>query len=236
VTSSRSLMTSYMPVWMAAGEFFFPTSLLSCCCHSAPAFALSARQASYGFARLCSSFSSASPSFFSPIRQQAILKMISSITHYPDMVYGTNGFCTELMREFSGQVIGKRGAAGVYLSGVVRGSIGCAVKIDDGAMGPQYNVTMELLHWLWGQNKLQSCPSLLSSEEEENQASNGDDSSHGWPNKQEGKDLKQRFDNLERFRVTPSYNSMGLLVGHTRCVEGLFSSEEGSIQPVAERL
>jgi hypothetical protein len=148
--------------------------------------------------------------------------MISAVTRHPEMVYGTNGFCTELMKEFSGRVIGKRGAAGVYLSGVVGGGIGCAVKIDDGAMGPQYNVTMELLHWLWGQNKLQSppLPALRCSSREEGE---------GQGDQQSNEDLlRQKFESLERFRVAPSCNSMGVLVGATRCVEELFPQLESN--------
>lgn len=125
------------------------------------------------------------------------------------------------MKEFSGQVIGKRGAAGVYVFGIVGAGIGCAVKIEDGTTGPQYNVTMELLHWLWRQNKLPT-PSLLSTEEEENQRSNTDE---GFGGEGKVKDLKQIFQNLERFRVTPSCNSMGILVGTTHCVEGLFARD-----------
>lgn len=121
------------------------------------------------------------------------------------MVYGNNGFCTELMRQFSGRVIGKRGAAGVYLSGVVGQCIGCAVKIDDGTMGPQYNVTMEFLHWLTKHNKL--LPPRVN---------------EGETDSKDLKDLQLILNNLEKYRVTQSLNSMGIHVGDTKCIDGLF--------------
>jgi hypothetical protein len=160
---------------------------------------------------------------FTPLRHRAILRMISAISHHPDMVYGTNGFCTELMKEFSGKVIGKRGAAGVYLTGIVGEGIGCAVKLEDGSMGPQYNITMELIHWLVRRQKLTE-----QQTEEENQLSRGnvDDPSSSTGPGPGSVTVERKLQNLERFRVTPSYNSMGVLVGHTRCVKRLFPLKE----------
>jgi L-asparaginase II len=56
-------------------------------------------------------------------------------------------FCTELMTAGGGRVIGKLGAAGVYLCGIVGEGVACAVKIDDGTRGPQYTVTAAFLLW-----------------------------------------------------------------------------------------
>lgn len=126
--------------------------------------------------------------------------MIRAITTYPEMVYGNNGFCTELMREFKGNVIGKRGAAGVYMSSIVNHHIGIAVKIDDGTMGPQYNVTIGCLKYLYF-NYLHNQNNL--SEDERNE-------------------ILLILQKLQRFDITPSINSMGIQVGITKCNDELF--------------
>lgn len=166
---------------------------------SAPAYALTARQASLGFARLVSS---QSHSFFSSSRSSAIQRMIHSITTYPEMIYGVNGFCTELMKDFHGDVIGKRGAAGVYFSGLVKHHIGIAVKVDDGTMGPQYNITMNCLKYLY-LNYLSKNQKL---------------------NEKERNEVELILQQLKRFEITPSINSMGIEVGVTKCNEEIFSS------------
>jgi hypothetical protein len=152
--------------------------------------------------------------------------MISAISRHPDMVYGTNGFCTALMTEFSGRVIGKRGAAGVYLTGIVGEGIGCAVKIEDGSMGPQYNVTMEFIHWLVRRNKLRPSSAPFVAEENHQGGNAGDENQLVPAAELNIKEFTRKLRNLEKFRVTPSYNSMGVFVGQTQCVEGLFPLEE----------
>ena len=47
----------------------------------------------------------------------------------------------------AGAVIGKVGAAGVYLTGIVGHGVACAVKMDDGTRGPANNVTMGFIVW-----------------------------------------------------------------------------------------
>ena len=126
--------------------------------------------------------------------------MIQAITNSPEMIYGSNGFCTELMKEFNGDIIGKRGAAGVYMTGMINHSIGIAVKIDDGTMGPQYNVTMNCLKFIYF-NYLQRNNNI---------------------NETEINEIVLKFQRLERFFITPSFNSMGILVGETKCPENLF--------------
>ena len=53
-----------------------------------------------------------------PEKQFSIQKIISAISNHPHMVWGTAGFDTALMLHYKGKVIGKRGAAGVYVSGI----------------------------------------------------------------------------------------------------------------------
>lgn len=149
---------------------------------------------------------------FSQTRAAAIQRVLSAVSNAPSMVYGTNGFCTELMTSLSGRVVGKRGAAGVYFSGAVGLSIGCAVKIDDGTMGPQYNVTMHILRAILTR-RLSNDSAVASGEgvdyvrEEDHMVETG---------------LAQ----LEKFFVTPCLNSMGRLVGHTACCDS-----EGRLLP-----
>ena len=50
----------------------------------------------------------------------------------PEMVAGTGGFCTALLRAAEGSLIGKVGAEAVYCVGVKGRDLGIAIKVDDG--------------------------------------------------------------------------------------------------------
>lgn len=52
---------------------------------------------------------------------------------HPEMIAGTGGFCSELIRGGRGRLIAKLGAEGVYCIGVMDQDIGVAIKVDDGA-------------------------------------------------------------------------------------------------------
>lgn len=100
---------------------------------NAPNYAMNARQAAIGYARM------SDPVILiphNPTRQAALVKMIAAITKHSYMIYGEKGYCTDLMTQMEGAVIGKRGAGGVYMTGFVGRGVGCAVKIDSGVMGP----------------------------------------------------------------------------------------------------
>ena len=67
----------------------------------------------------------------------------------PEMVAGTNGFCTELIRHTHGKLIGKLGAEAVYCIGFKDRDLGIAVKIDDGDYHrPLYPAVMSVLKQL----------------------------------------------------------------------------------------
>jgi len=68
-----------------------------------------------------------------------------AVTTYPEMVAGTKRYCTDLMRVAKGKVIGKTGADGVYSMAIPQKGLGICIKIDDGRMGPQYNVAQQVL-------------------------------------------------------------------------------------------
>jgi len=59
-------------------------------------------------------------------------RIFTSMNNSPEMVAGTGGFCTELIKNTHGKLIGKLGADGVYCIGVKEMNLGIAVKIEDG--------------------------------------------------------------------------------------------------------
>ena len=67
-----------------------------------------------------------------PELKTACDRIFSSMNNHPEMVAGTNGFCTELIKNTHGKLIGKIGADGVYCVAVKGMDIGIAIKIEDG--------------------------------------------------------------------------------------------------------
>lgn len=59
-------------------------------------------------------------------------RIFKAMNNAPEMVAGTNGFCTELIKNTHGKLIGKLGAEGVYCIGVKGMDLGIALKIEDG--------------------------------------------------------------------------------------------------------
>jgi L-asparaginase II len=72
-------------------------------------------------------------------------KIVSAVKKYPELVAGTHRYCTDLMKITNGRIIGKTGADGVYCLSIPEKKWGISIKIDDGKMGPQYQVAQELL-------------------------------------------------------------------------------------------
>lgn len=58
--------------------------------------------------------------------------IFKSMNSHPEMIAGTNGFCTELIKNTHGKLIGKIGADGVYCLAVKGMDVGIAIKIEDG--------------------------------------------------------------------------------------------------------
>lgn len=77
---------------------------------------------------------------------------------YPELIGGKGRFCTELMAAFGSVLIGKVGADGCYAIGMrpnrtarlfgAEGSIGFAVKIEDGNLNILYAAVLEILRRL----------------------------------------------------------------------------------------
>ncbi len=74
----------------------------------------------------------ANPSGLSQEYRVACARMFGAMQAAPEMVSGTAGFCTELMRYTGGRLMAKLGAEAVYCVGVKDRNIGIAVKIEDG--------------------------------------------------------------------------------------------------------
>lgn len=166
------------------------------------------RQAAIGYARL----SHPADHFQNnPTRLAAISRMIRCITMNAYMVYGENGYCTALMREMCGSVIGKRGAGGVYMTGVVGQGVGCAVKIDGGVMGPQYCVAQSFLHWY---RVKYGCFCTNT----------GADTTRC----EECLPCEEKMNRLSSFMDVPVLNAMSSVVGNIKCNSLVFKNADSS--------
>ena len=72
-------------------------------------------------------------------------RIVKAVTQYPLLVAGSNRYCSDLMRITNGRIVGKTGADGIYCLSIPHKKWGIAIKIDDGKMGPQYQVAQEIL-------------------------------------------------------------------------------------------
>lgn len=77
--------------------------------------------------------------------EKATERILSAIAENPIMIAGTKRYCTDLVAVTKGRIIGKTGADGIYSIAVPERKWGITIKIDDGRMGPQYNVAQALL-------------------------------------------------------------------------------------------
>lgn len=66
----------------------------------------------------------------------------------PQMVSGTDGFCTRLIASTKNTLIGKVGAEGIYCVGIKNKNIGIAIKIHDGSMKVLPPVVLQILDQL----------------------------------------------------------------------------------------
>ncbi len=63
---------------------------------------------------------------------EACTRVFRAMVNHPEMVSGTGGFCTELIKNTHGKLIGKIGAEAVYVVGIKNQQLGIAVKLEDG--------------------------------------------------------------------------------------------------------
>ena len=85
------------------------------------------------------------PESFDTRFEKACRRIVDAMTGCPEMVSGSGGFCTELMRHTGGKLIGKVGANGVYCVGSKENGLGLAVKIEDGSMEVLSTVALQVL-------------------------------------------------------------------------------------------
>lgn len=77
-----------------------------------PVFALPIYNMALGFARF------ANPENLNPIYTEPAKHIFTAMNRHPEMVSGTGGFCTALIKACNGRMIGKIGAQGVYCIGI----------------------------------------------------------------------------------------------------------------------
>lgn len=106
---------------------------------SAPVHALPLYNMALGFARLAASHTLSEP------YQNAAFQVFEAMNQHPEMVAGTGGFCTDLIRHTHGKLTGKIGAEGVYCVGIRPLQLGVAIKIESGSMAMLPPVVMRLL-------------------------------------------------------------------------------------------
>ncbi len=88
------------------------------------------------------------PAQFDESVQKACNTMVDAIVKYPGMIAGKKRYCSDLMRLSEGKLIGKTGADGVYSIGIRDLNYGVCIKVDDGKMGPQYNIAQAVIEQL----------------------------------------------------------------------------------------
>lgn len=93
---------------------------------SVPVHGLPLFNMALGYARL------ANPQGLESNLKGACERIFTAMNNHPEMVAGTDGFCTELLRHTHGKLIGKLGTEGVYCIGVKDRDMGLAIKIEDG--------------------------------------------------------------------------------------------------------
>lgn len=108
---------------------------------SAPVFALPIYNMALAYLKL------SNPDSFENMQKygSACKRVFRAMTAHPEIIAGTGGFCTELMRHTNGKLIGKVGAEGVYCVGVKDKGLALAVKIEDGSMAVLSSVVIQLL-------------------------------------------------------------------------------------------
>lgn len=95
------------------------------------------------------------PETYDETRADACKRITGAMTAHPEMVGGTDRFCTDLMRVAKGKLVGKAGAAGVYCVGILDEGIGITVKCEDGSGKGRDPVVVEILRQLGYLNEQQ---------------------------------------------------------------------------------
>ncbi|PRR85331.1 L-asparaginase II [Clostridium luticellarii] len=91
-----------------------------------PVFGMPLYNMALGYSKIASGYG------LSESYKKAADRIFSAVNNAPEMVAGTNGFCTEIIKNTHNKIIGKFGAEGIYCIGVRGADFGIAIKIEDG--------------------------------------------------------------------------------------------------------
>lgn len=105
---------------------------------TAVCFGLSLRAMALSYARLVSS------------PEPPAQRIVSAMMKDPFLVAGTGRLCTDLMSAWSGKVIAKIGAEGIYSAALLGPGIGIALKVEDGDMRASGVALLEILSQVLG--------------------------------------------------------------------------------------
>ncbi|WP_078543800.1 asparaginase [Litchfieldia alkalitelluris] len=120
-----------------------------------PVHGLPLKNIALGFAKM------ANTSQLSASRAETSKRIITAMMNAPEMVGGTERFCSDFMKVGNGRFFGKVGAEAVYCVGDLKTGLGIAVKIEDGNARAVYPAIVHVLAEL----------DLLSEEQQEGLAS-----------------------------------------------------------------
>ena len=107
-----------------------------------PVHAMPLNKFAQGFARL------SKPEVLGVERGKAVRRLTDAMTAYPNMVGGTDRFCTDLMKICGDRLFAKSGAAAYYAIGLKDKGIGMSFKVEDAAKGIVYAMVLEVLRQL----------------------------------------------------------------------------------------
>lgn len=107
-----------------------------------PVHGLPIERIAYGFAKM------ANPSSLDESRQKTVKRITKAMIAAPEMVAGTDRFCTDFMIAGQGRFFGKGGAEAVYCIGDYETGLGIAIKIADGNSRAVYPAAVEVLKQL----------------------------------------------------------------------------------------
>ena len=93
---------------------------------NAPVFAIPLRNVARAFAAL------ARPAGVAAEREAAVSRISHAMRAHPEMVDGTGGFTTNLMRVAGDNIVSKSGAEALFCAGALSQGLGVAIKIEDG--------------------------------------------------------------------------------------------------------
>lgn len=74
--------------------------------------------------------------------------LFQAMNDHPEMIAGTDGFCTALIKHTNGRLVGKMGAEAIYCVGIKEKGLGIAVKIEDGSLRAVPPVVLSVLDQL----------------------------------------------------------------------------------------